>query len=281
MSNGLDVLITGIPRSGTTLVCSLLGEQTHVVAAHEPIDPFLFDGITDQRAAVALISKTLAEMRLMISERGEVITKQSGGRIPKNTVEQVRDFGLRQEFTKLGRIPIDGNESRDLYLVVKHNALFTSLLPELLDHYPVYAIVRNPLAVLLSWLTVDFPVNRGRIPMGEKFDKELTSALDNEPDLLTRQIDLLSWFFSRFRRYLDSGHVILYEEVIASQGEVLTRILDVPIQTATKLKPQYRPLDLPSGYVADICDALVSVPSVYDGFYTPGDIENLFTTEFS
>jgi broad-specificity NMP kinase len=32
-------LITGIPRSGTTLCCKLLNQRADVVALHEPINP--------------------------------------------------------------------------------------------------------------------------------------------------------------------------------------------------------------------------------------------------
>ena len=46
-------------------------------------------------------------------------------------------------------------------LVVKHNALFTALLPDLLSAFPVYGIVRNPLAVLASWNAVNLPVKQG------------------------------------------------------------------------------------------------------------------------
>ena len=36
--NGIT-LITGVPRSGTTLCCNLLNQCDNVVALHEPIDP--------------------------------------------------------------------------------------------------------------------------------------------------------------------------------------------------------------------------------------------------
>ena len=70
-------------------------------------------------------------------------------------------------------------------LVVKHNALFTALLPDLLSAFPVYGIVRNPLAVLASWNAVNLPVKQGRIPA------ERSSPLHSSRSWIERQTALL------------------------------------------------------------------------------------------
>ena len=85
--------------------------------------------------------------------------------------------------------------------------------------------MRNPLAVLASWQTVDLPVHRGRIPAGEALDRDLHRALEREPAVLGRQLVVLDWFFGRFHAHLDPANILRYEDVVESGGRALFRRL--------------------------------------------------------
>ena len=76
-------------------------------------------------------------------------------------------------------------------LVVKHPALFTALAEPLRKRFRLVAIVRDPLAVLASWHSVDVPANRGRLPRAEAFAPGLAAAVNAAPDVLSRRIVLL------------------------------------------------------------------------------------------
>ncbi|MBO6658527.1 MAG: hypothetical protein JJ934_16670 [Pseudomonadales bacterium] len=280
MSDGNNVLITGIPRSGTTLVCSILGEEIDVVAAHEPIDPSIFENEDLTLPAVAKIQTELASFRRTIDREGLIVSKQVGGRIPSNSVSIQGEDMLRGEVTKLGLVEVTQQLSDDFVFVVKHNALFTSLLPALSERFPVFAIVRNPMAVLHSWLSVDFPVNRGRLPMGERFDPELHEKLNLDSDVLSRQLTILMWFFEKFRLNLDRERIIRYEDVISTQGRVLSPILGRSIDSRTLLREQSHRSNLGRERSAIIRDALLAKPEIYDGFFSTSDINNLFESEF-
>jgi hypothetical protein len=86
---------------------------------------------------------------------------------------------------------------------------------------PVYAVVRNPLAILSSWQTVPSPIQRGRANLAERFDPSLADALAAMPDRLDRQFHLLSWFFGRFLEHLPAPAIIRYEDIIATGGAAL------------------------------------------------------------
>src|SRR5690606_20511233 len=100
-----------------------------------------------------------------------------------------------------------------------------ALLPELTQGWPCYAIVRNPLAVLASWHSLEHPLARGRAPMAEAFDPNLRSLLDAQPSDLDRQLVLLDWYFSRYQRYLPAGHIISYEQIVATGGSALSPLV--------------------------------------------------------
>jgi hypothetical protein len=94
--------------------------------------------------------------------------------------------------------------------------------------------------VLLSWLTVDLPVNRGHIPAGERFETKLKTAL-LEPDCLSRQLIIYKWFMQSF---LKSGlPIVRYENVIASNGEALANALGVKPYVREALSMQERVFD--------------------------------------
>ena len=105
--------------------------------------------------------------------------------------------------------------------MIKHNAAFAVMLPALVEDFDCLALVRNPLAVLASWNTVDLPVAQGRLPVAERLEPPLAAALDAEPDRLSRQLLLLDWLFRRFALVLPRAHILRYEDVIDSHGEIL------------------------------------------------------------
>jgi hypothetical protein len=69
--------------------------------------------------------------------------------------------------------------------------MFTALLPILAQRFPVFAMVRNPLAVLASWNSVDIPAKQGRVPKAEIYDQDLVHRMSSIDDRLDRQLSLL------------------------------------------------------------------------------------------
>ena len=116
--------------------------------------------------------------------------------------------------------------------MVKHNAAFAALLPSLAEAFECLALVRNPLAVLASWNSVDLPVAQGHLPAGERLAPALAAALDAEASLLARQLLLLDWLFARFADALPRTRILRYEEVVESQGAALARASGIAIPTS-------------------------------------------------
>ena len=215
------ILLTGIPRSGSTLCCHLLNSYRNTLALHEPMkfrEMHREDGII---GACRTVSEFAFFSRRRALHDATAITKHRQGVVPDNPV-QTDDApeGLRQEIVKGGTVALNERCSRDFHLIIKHNALFTALLPDLLDFFPCYGVIRNPLAVLASWSTVELPVNRGHIPAGEWFCSELQRQLQQQQSVIDRQLVILDWFFSRFQ-VLPPTNIIRYEELIASHHRLL------------------------------------------------------------
>ena len=171
---------------------------------------------------------------------------------------------------------IDKPLSPRFTLLVKHNALFAALLPRLADSFPVLALVRNPLSVLASWQTVNLPVNRGRLPAGEELDPDLHRALEDEPEVLRRQVIILDWFFARYHDHLAPADILRYEDLMESGGRTLFRRLG---------HEHAPPVALASGNADARCNAaavveallraLVDSGGAWMHFYRPSECEAL------
>ena len=219
-------LLSGVPRSGTSLCCRLAGALPDTVALSEPIRRKAFGGMETPRAACARIGDFAEQARARILAERRASSVQVDGRLDDNrTASRHTDAGLRRLRGEWGDIAIDKPLSADFTLLIKHNALFAALLPRLTESFPCLALVRNPLSVLASWQTVDLPVHRGRIPAGEELDGELHRALEREPEVLRRQLIVLDWFFGRFHDHLDPENILRYEDVVESGGVALFRRL--------------------------------------------------------
>lgn len=183
--------------------------------------PSDFDPVLGRAAAVAQIANFAQQSRASALRDGAVVSRQKDGKVPENPVAQaVGEGGLRPMDVSLGQIDVRHQlQDEHFTLVIKHNALFTALLPKLNNSLPVYGIVRNPLAVLASWNQVDLPVNQGHIPAGEMFDSTLKAQLAQIDDRLQRQLHILEWFCRRYADHL-SERILRYEDFVVNPNTV-------------------------------------------------------------
>lgn len=263
-----DIALTGVPRGGTTLACRLLGECRDTVALAEPI---MIDTLPDGReAAVGAIRAFFAETRRELQASGRAPGKLVDGGIGDNFFADTRSGGRRQSMAHHGQLVFDPPPPAGFALAIKHNAGFTALLPELATAIPTIALVRHPLAVLASWQTVELPVGEGRIPAGERFDPILRARLRGMPDVLSRQLAVLDWFFARYAACAASLRILKYEDVVASGGLRLSEAAGVD-GTARALQDRnaserYRACD-----PIRLADALAEFNGAWARFYSAQD----------
>ena len=266
-------LLTGIPRSGSSLCCRLAGKLSGVVGLSEPINRDLSSSATDAETACGLIERFVESTRARAIAEGIVPTVHVHGQLDDDRVEgEAGDDGLRRRRGEQGEIALATALAPDFGLLIKHNALFAALLPHLAPRFDCLAIVRNPLAILASWQTVDLPVARGRIPAGEQFDPGLRASLDAEPDLLRRQVGILNWFFQQYDAYLDARKVIRYEDLIATGGRVLYQALGDAQAPPEALASRNDNVAYDAVDVGRLLQALLERGGAWSGFYAASEL---------
>ncbi len=220
-----NILLTGLPRSGTTLGCHLLNDVPDTVALYEPMRVKDFADLENYQAICQAIGEFCAGQRVTLRAHGRAQSKNASSTAPTNSYDTTPQEGaLRKAVVSGGDIVVDKPLSGDFTLVVKHVAAFAAIVPEAVNHFPVYALVRNPLAVLASWNSLEHGVREGHVPAAERLDPALASRLAAIADDTDRQLALLGWFFEQFTRSLPASSIIPYENLVASGGRALAVI---------------------------------------------------------
>ena len=267
-------LLSGIPRSGSSLCCRLAGQAADTVALTEPIGEGLMD-VADPAEACARIERFVRETRARIRREGRAPALTVDGALADNLVSSDASAGLRRTVSERGDIAVGGSIPKGFTLVIKHNALFAALLPRLSRRFPCLGLVRNPLAVLASWQSVDLAVHDGHVPVGERFDPGLARALAAEPEALTRQVIIIDWFFEQFAAHLAARRILRYEDVVATGGRALHRALGVAVPSAEALTDRNANALYDGTAAGALLTALLAGRRTWAAFYGVADCEGL------
>jgi hypothetical protein len=228
----------------------------------------------DPGRAVDDILAFCSQTRLRILQTGAARSANLGGVIVDNTFEPPNGSKVqRQVQTEIGEIKVNKALEEDFQLFIKHPALFSALAPQLSQVIPLFAVIRHPLAVLASWQTVNMPVGRGRAPAAEVFCPDLTSKLDQAPDVLARQICLLRWLFQTYAQ-MPRANILTYEALVDNPASALEVMVSRPVSITLKIDrfevgKRYEGVDLHR-----LARALLEIQSEVSAFY-PNFADNL------
>lgn len=214
-TNPGDVVLTGVPRSGTTLACRLLSELPDVVALNEPMERKDFKS---PNSAVHRVAANFVENRASLHRNGTARARTSAGKVSDNAFS--KNSGVRRRVVERTPVTFDKPLSPGFTLVIKQCAEFTLILPRLREIYPCFAMIRNPVSILGSWNSVGVPVSRGRVARSKQLNREFHMCLDDIQDLHERQLFILDWYFAQYAD-LSPKQVIRYEDLMATGGKAL------------------------------------------------------------
>jgi len=219
-----DLIITGLPRSGTTLAAAIIDQAPDSLCLSEP------DGHADlmnQAASpgdfVISLCQEFKAVRRTVLGGGSVLDRRRADGAPiTNYFSDPLPDGQRETVFTIPGVTRSGL-SADFVLGVKHNALYTAVLPEIVQsgRFRTIAIVRDPVPVLMSWRTLDLPISRGRLPAGERFWPELAALGGADIDLTEKQIRICDLLLRRFAQLAGRIAVIPYEVFVADPAQLL------------------------------------------------------------
>jgi hypothetical protein len=209
-----ELLVVGIPRSGTTLLSALIDSLEDAVCLSEAKELFIGADATPQ-AYVDRVTASVREYRSrLIGGGGDPIwdRRNPDGSAITNYFRTTAE-GRRVQDWPMAPVPA-GPYSENLLLAVKHNMNFLSVLPQLAaGSIPVLSIVRHPIPTILSWRSTNLPIGRGEMAQAERFWPEVNAIMSKARNVYE------GWaliFEALCRRILDSGvSVVKYEDIVA------------------------------------------------------------------
>jgi hypothetical protein len=210
-----NVILTGIPRGGTTLAAALLDSLDDVVCIGEP---------DSHTAAVETTVSSCDFVRFLMNDFDQTRIKLLAGQPVIDKRERdgrpTTNYFSKDELTGQTKPTFELKEIRrpsltpEFTLAMKHNAHYTSVLDEILkcSHFTVVAIVRNPVDTILSWRSLDLPVSYGRLPAADKYWREMRELTHSDLDLPEKHVRIFDLFCERYASLRDSMTILKYED---------------------------------------------------------------------
>jgi hypothetical protein len=286
-TNKHNIVLTGPGRSGTTLACHLLNKLPNTIALAEPLSPGRFaDRLPDNEAVADGIQDFYRRQRRMALNKGLVLSKHTGGVVPDNPKGMVGD--VRKRIVEKGKIPVSKDLRPGFFLAVKQTGLFTAMLPTLEKRFACYAIVRNPLAIRASSLSLEpreerHEGGREKRPKSPnarvRYDADLNERMERKmsegADIIDRWLLRIHSNFERYLEVLPPENVIRYEDICESKGKALSVIvpaaadLDEPLESKN-MNPLYK-----RDQVLRYGERLLESDGAYWNFYTRESVEEI------
>ena len=270
----------------------------------EPIDPGQFAYLLpDHEAVCDGIELFYRDMRRMALRQGVVLSKHVGGVVPDNTKGEVD--GVRRRIAQKSKITVGKELHPGFYLAIKEVGMFKALLPTLAKRFRCFAIIRNPLAIKASSLSLQshrkqrsnpqrakktqWSGNRAGNPQQRKPPRALVrydaginlrmeDAREEGLDAEDKWIIKMHIIFERYQRELAIEHIIRYEDFVAFGGKALEAIvpaareLDEPLESQN-LNPLYS-----RDKVLRYGERLLQSDGAYWNFYSRESVEEILNS---
>ena len=231
MAAPLDIILTGIPRSGLTLAGAFIDSFANSICLNEQYNHTM--------VAPALAQQPHELAKWVLGEffqlRGKIkqgfpipdIRAQDGAHLHDSILDS-RNPATSLEGDRKVALSTWTDVQDDFTLAIKHHALYAALLPFLLqfNHFKIIAIVRNPVDVILSWQKLKgHMLSEGKLP-DEIYPlwpqtQMVTWATD---DALTRMVQIYDVFCQQFYELRERITIIKYEQMVQSPSVISTAI---------------------------------------------------------
>ncbi len=234
MGRHTNVLVTGVPRGGTTLVGALLDSLPDTICLSEP--PWQWHKATGGKLDIGpdptgdefakwLVGDCVDLRRRLL--QGEEVMDRRGADNRPSTNYHAADAGSRSVLASgLALRPLKaGRLSVHFTLAIKHNGPYLTALGPLvrLGHFRIIGVVRHPVDVIHSWRSLKLPVSRGKMHDAARCWPEM-AAVTESGEIMKRQVLIYDLICERLHRFRGQVQVLRYEDVCREPGLVTSAI---------------------------------------------------------
>lgn len=240
-------IVTGPPRSGTSLLSALLARKTNVLVANEPV--VVSDPCMEMGAPARLLRGYMVEMARKAVFEGKMSTKVDPTRTERPTTDTAHVGAVRSD------VPVTIDRSLPLAVGVKHPISFMEFLEELTGGWPelkVIIIARDPIASIRSWRETSYGWQPALDDPKAGLWRRMYGQIPSCQTPLERRAHLWNLLIDRAEevagRYPSQVRMLRYEELVEKPAEVVSALYEhigapdaaTPIDVRD-VKPQSRP----------------------------------------
>lgn len=219
-----DFILTGLPRSGTSLLCNLLHQSPNTIVVNEPRE--VFAALSDNLSCTEL-SLFYRVLRAKISSAIAIENKlDENGLVVEDTT--TRD-AYSQYIPKITKNSFALGTKNPLAYITR-----LRILCDALPHVPKVVMIRHPLDVLNSWER-SFPhlrdIDLSVIPFASQsdtlldgFQREQLSIIADERNLSVRRALFFNYLSALIERDEDKVTVIRYEDLVTRPQQTIAEI---------------------------------------------------------
>jgi hypothetical protein len=262
-----NVIITGMPRGGTTLASALIDGLPDTVCLNEPDWQTTSFSTNPMNYAKWLVGDFVRVRRKL--ERCEPIPERraADGAAVTNYYSYDKETGTTTSNYQTVRFTRSGL-TREFNLAIKHNGPFLGALPSLveLEWFTIIAIVRHPIPVIHSWRSLQLPVSRGQMPNAVGYWQEMAQLTAAPMGLLEKQVRMYDLICRRLYELRGAIRMVPYEAIIENP-QILTQAaqIDGTVNRSLIGSPSR---DVPTEEAEKIREALEKFGEYWRYFYT-------------
>lgn len=263
-----NIILTGVPRSASTLILKLLGGEDQAVCLDEPDWLKEIRSKTPKKNLIPQqIYQCLSDLRrdVQSGKKIKLNFSKNTGKISENHFERSDNAIIK---TKLTQKVLISQEMFESFWIVKSNVFFTAIIDLLINsgEFKIIATIRNPISVIMSWRSLEFSLSRGKSMIAEKYNEEF-KAIHSHPNLLVRQVLIADWFYKKYKLFENKIEVLKYEEWV-EDIQVLSQIYPgLRIQSNLELENKNNSNQYNQGEYEQIKCALKQYGEHYKYFY--------------
>jgi hypothetical protein len=224
--SGLDIIITGIPRSGTSYLCGLLDKVKNNVVINEPDRMSILLSEGAEPIAAANFYKSI---RKSILSGEKIKNKMNSGKI-------IEDTAVLQNF----EMYLPEYEDENFTLCTKNTLGYLSRLDKfekVMPDSPIFACIRNPIDTIASWKTTFDHLKMASVAtnffIGSKNDIYLTAWQKTHLDIISKEESVArrrALFWSYLAEWIAINRGILtiinYDDIVLFPEKVLETVFD-------------------------------------------------------
>ncbi|RSL29028.1 hypothetical protein D7Z54_33405 [Salibacterium salarium] len=253
-----DLIVTGIPRGGTTLTAALVDSLSNSICLSEPDwQVYWLRKTTNPNEITNLLTQDYVNLRKKVINKMPIEDRRRpDGSTPTNYYsndkkgKRIRGHGFSKQPT------VFDMKNKDFLLGIKHCTLYSVILPHLIktNKFSILAVTRHPVPTLLSWNSVN-KFCKNKVQLVESHWPDLKKIIHSRDHKFNKQARIYDLYCRQYLQHQKDIQLIKYEDLV-KKPSILENITDRKLERTVEIKKSTTNVNYDYSKVNDIKESL-------------------------